>query len=317
MSASSHNVVSRNCFRASLSSCRWIFLFVSLLVIEISLSHALTNLRTAGSCPRLLTALSAKSRARNKQTELAEKLARAKQQQQQPPPITGQNPHPATSPEQETSTSTDEFAKLLSTTRGALPRKGDSFDDEQSFLPDIQAGKIKQKVVKKKKAPAPLSQNPKKNAERIHFEALINVETNKALGAMGAAELVPWVPPFLVDKLIVVCDPRQSSADLRAAVQYLKGLENTRLRVVGITADAPQQAKGWWGRLKASEDDESSMQLFADPDLQWMTAYKVVVWSLTLLVFDTDGVVTRLESNVDPSRVVSMVQIEEDSSRSK
>ena len=86
---------------------------------------------------------------------------------------------------------------------------------------------------------------------------------------------------------------------------------------MGVTADAPQQAKGWWGRLlleaNDNKDDKCDMQLFADPDLQWMTAYKVVVWSLTLLVFDTDGAVTRLETNVDPRQVVSMVETEGES----
>ena len=218
---------------------RRIFLLVSLLLVsDLFLSHALllSNLHAATSfkthSSRFHTKLAAKSRARNKQAELAEKLARAKEQQLQAssPTTTNQNQYPEqpSSPlkkqeqkqQQKSSTSTEEFGNLLKATRGALPRKGDdSFDDEQAFLPDIQAGKTKQKVVKKKKPPTPKPKK-KKIAQRIHFEKLIGVETNQALGAMGAAELVPWVPPFLVDKLVVLCDPRQSSADLRKALHY-------------------------------------------------------------------------------------------------
>ena len=209
------------------------------------------------------------------------------------------------------------------------------FDDEQSFLPYIQAGKAKQqKVIPKniKNTGTPPSHAKRKQmdeekntAERIHFEKLLRVDTNRVLDAIGAAELVPWVPPFVIDRLIVICDPRPNSASLRMAMQYLKGNReertNAKIRIIGVTADAPQQAKGWWRRLslhtddkEAHEDDKNTIQLYADPDLQWMTSYDVVTtWSLALLVFDTDGVVLRCEPNVDPRQAMSMiVQTEEE-----
>lgn len=301
---------------------RPIALVLSLLVFvhKPTLPVAWTTLQCNNRCwIASSTSLSAKSRAHNKQAELAQKFARAKQQQQQQ--TTPTTTDPIQPPPTTDASASDDFAKLLNTTQRALPRKGDAFDDERAFLPDIQAGKTKQKVAKKKpKAPVtPPTRIPEKNTERLYFESLVNVETCQALGAIGAAELVPWVPPFLVDELIVVCDPRQSSADLRAAVQYLKNQDcnKHKWRVIGITADAPPQARGWWGRLKEAnqvegcdddDDDDSTVQLFSDSHLEWMTAHEVLDWSLTLLVFDTDGVVTRMESNVDPRKIVSMVQ---------
>lgn len=151
------------------------------------------------------------NRAKNKQAELAKKMAISKNEQQQ---------------QQNTAFDVDAdykaFKKLLSNTKGAIPTE---MDEDSAFIAPITAGKIKQKAKKKPKPPEPSKKKAQEKetrvAQRIHFESLIDVGTSNVLGAIGAAKLVPWVPPFLTDCLIVFCDPRPSSGDLRQAFKYL------------------------------------------------------------------------------------------------
>jgi hypothetical protein len=79
------------------------------------------------------------------------------------------------------------------------------------------------------------------NAKRLHFEPLISLQSKQPLGSMGAAKLVPWVPPYLQDYLVVLADPRKQSSDLRRAIQYLLSSSNLKpqvlAQVVVISAD--------------------------------------------------------------------------------
>lgn len=76
-------------------------------------------------------------------------------------------------------------------------------------------------------------------ARRRDFEPLVSLATSKPLGPIQAAQLVPWVPPFLTKYLIVVTDPRRQSTDLRQSIQYLSStLEPEVLsQVMVISAD--------------------------------------------------------------------------------
>jgi hypothetical protein len=58
-------------------------------------------------------------------------------------------------------------------------------------------------------------------AKRLDFETLISLITSQRLGSIGAAQLVPWVPPYLQNCLVVLADPRPQSSDLRRSIQYL------------------------------------------------------------------------------------------------
>jgi hypothetical protein len=122
------------------------------------------------------------------------------------------------------------FAKLLSTTRGAIPTDKDT---DAAFILPMTAGKTKAKI--KQKPPPSLTkvekppsakelqqkQDEAKTSQRVHFESLVDVVTSRPLGAIGAAQLVPWVPPYLTDCLIVLVDPRANSGDLRQALKYV------------------------------------------------------------------------------------------------
>lgn len=96
-------------------------------------------------------------------------------------------------------------------------------------------------------------------SERRHFESLQCVFSNRPIGPIGAAQMVPWVPPFLSQTMIVVADPRPRSSEWRAAVQFLEGAmasaaafdqskklsttntAATAVVVVAITVDSPDE----------------------------------------------------------------------------
>lgn len=49
----------------------------------------------------------------------------------------------------------------------------------------------------------------------------------------------------------------------------------------------------------------TSIQTFSDPNLDWMNAYETVGddrWAMSMIVFDTDGRILKLEKQVDPSQ---------------
>jgi hypothetical protein len=187
------------------------------------------------------------NRARNKQAELAKKMAAAKSQNKAASSSDTTQGIPAKKKKKGNCISTnagesrnddavqerrDDFEILLRTTKGAIP-SGD--DTESAYIAPIQAGsksKPKQTI-----SPANHSKRPRKRktienkeeeeqhqrvveARRSDFESLIDVGTSAPLGPIGAAKLVPWVPPFLKKGLIVLVDPRSNSKDLRRAMEY-------------------------------------------------------------------------------------------------
>jgi hypothetical protein len=76
-------------------------------------------------------------------------------------------------------------------------------------------------------------------AKRRDFESLVALESSRPLGPMGASQLVPWVPPYLAEYLVVLADPRKQSGDLRQSIQYLTAnlAPEILAQVMVITAD--------------------------------------------------------------------------------
>jgi len=162
-------------------------------------------------------------------------------------------------------------------------------------------------------------QKTQKKAQRIH----------QKLGPMKAAQLVPWVPPYLTDYLIVLADPRRNSNDLGAAIRYLsespaeKEDDASTTTAIAVSADPPSDVLAWKKRVATDEGDSSSrehiVRLFSDsPSLDWMRTYSCVdiddggtganrSWSLHVLIFDSDGIIRKHLDQVDPSRVCQIV----------
>lgn len=216
------------------------------------------------------------NRARNKQAELAKKMAIAKSQNQK----ANNNSDTSTSvskenkdgnPKNQMEMSTDDtqpkgsqqrddFERLLRTTKGAIPSADDA---ESAYIAPIEAGsKTKQKKVlpqtpnrprKTKKEHGKKGDDEKESAallatirieaQRRHFESLLDVTTKAPLGPIGAAALVPWVPPFLKKGLILLVDPRSNSKDLRRTMSYhssssLSPRDNNNVDICFVTADS-------------------------------------------------------------------------------
>lgn len=165
------------------------------------------------------------NKARGKQAELAKKMELAKKQKQSDKSaLEVEKPVTENSDQGARDNDMQEFQRLLDSTKGAIPT---GFDTESAFIAQIKVG---QKKVKQKRKPPPaprVKQETKdtkeeiREAQRIHFESLIDIESSRELGGIGAAKLVPWVPPFLNDCLIVFADPRTNSGGLRQTIKYL------------------------------------------------------------------------------------------------
>ncbi|KAL3944433.1 MAG: hypothetical protein SGBAC_001511 [Bacillariaceae sp.] len=263
------------------------------------------------------------NKARNKQAQLAEKLNISKQQEGKlvEPRDDKKKSGDGNEPSQE------DFQRLLDSTLWAMPTEDDS---NSAFIPEIKVGKPKKKKVRKdpqakidaERAVAEkkrMEQEAKKrnNAQRRYFEPLVNVETNQALGVIDSAQLVPWVPPYLKDCLIVIVDPRPNSAELRQSIQYLgsvvepnkeeedkKSQRTIQDQVIFVTADSTKEAQAWLKRSKT----ESLIPIFSDPDLAWMNQYKATEgWCMSMMTFDTDGSIVENNANIQPSAVTQLV----------
>lgn len=277
------------------------------------------------------------NRAKNKQAELAKKMAIAKKK-------------PEDDVDDKTQKDRELFEKLLTTTKGAIPTE---MDTDSEFIAPIKAGQGQKQKIKKPKPPNPakeLSSREKKEEEKVSqrqfFEALVDVETSHALGAIGAAQLVPWVPPYLTDCLVVFADPRTNSGDLRRTLKYLASNlrdkpDKVTQQVVFVTADSAQETRSyvskkslfdfqnvilctvvtltlflrapgnvcrWLQRSKVS----TSIRILSDPELKFMTAYDLSGnemdsrWSVSMLIFNTDGTRPDAVRNVDPSHATQL-----------
>ena len=232
------------------------------------------------------------NKARNKQAELAKKMAIAKSQNQAAPSTTSDDKVTLSDEPKNTNNDKDiktqqtlkdttdndkqqqrmkDFETLLRTTKGAMPTGNDS---ESAFIAPIQAGsntKKKKKIIPQVNHNRPTKSKKKKDgknkenvrntqgavieAKRQHFESLIDATTSAPLGPIGAAKLVPWVPPFLKKGLIVFVDPRSNSKDLRRTMLFhassslveISGNDNidADVDVAFVTADSVGETQAW------------------------------------------------------------------------
>ena len=299
--------------------------------------------------------------AKNKQLELAKKMALAKKQHQP------ENTDPTQQMDETTSLSAEaekegekrlqadraRFAELLRTTKVSNPNplyEDDELDSgEQSRraapqpLASITAragalsakrkvgssgtnAKKRQKKANAKKAQAeeddedddegrPLQEGD--IASRYDFDRLISCETGSPLGPMLSAQLVPWVPPFIADYLIILADPRAQSSDLRRSVQYVSSntSPDVRRQVIAITADDVSVTQSWIDRTAPQTGDDADgdgnlLRMFSDRDWEWMRRYSAVDdgrWSMSMVVIDSDAVIRRVIRDVDPSHVCQLL----------
>ena len=192
--------------------------------------------------------------AKNKQAALKEKLEQAKKQKG------GEEKDDCKADEIQRQESSDdqhdEFARLLAESQ---PVRSESVftQSESRAQPEAATNnkpKVNAKVLKKRKKMTAASKKQGEvteeeettttiregdRARRRDFETLLSLRTSQPLGPMQAAQLVPWVPPFLTHYLIVLADPRRQSTNLRQAVQYLTSTldPDVQSQVMVVSAD--------------------------------------------------------------------------------
>lgn len=241
------------------------------------------------------------NRAKNKQAELARKLEVARKGKEN-----------GTQKENQPNEKTDDgngldrelFEKLLTTTKGAVPGIG------------------RERRKKDKKPKPPLKTKVEKDewnekiSQRSFFEDLIDLKTSQTLGPINAARLVPWVPPYLKDCLVVFTDPRHNSGGLRQTLKYMKSElegrdsnEKYNQQVVFVCTDNVQEMKSWLRRSNI----EPTFPIFSDPEMKFLSAYGLIgskdiqyQWSMSMLVFDTDGKKPKIFRDIDPYHAPQM-----------
>ncbi len=200
------------------------------------------------------------NRARNKEAELRKKMERAKQQNKKeetaaPPPTNDE----VLKEQNEEEYNRLLFAELLAKSQPVVNEK--TFRQSESS-PKADRHKVSAKRIKRKKKAVRQQTNEQVNddhdedvplqqgdtAKRRHFESLVEVSAtvgDQPLGAARAAQLVPWVPPYLSKFMVVVSDPRRQSGDLRQAIQYLTSNLPPEIahQMIVISADSNEETQ--------------------------------------------------------------------------
>lgn len=296
--------------------------------------------------------------AKSKQLELAKKMALAKKQQQSDEELQkGEEATPANYDEEEQRLRQDRarFAELLRTIKVSNPNplyEDDELDDlkrqsrgsvQSSLKASVtaRAGALNAKRSKsnistktkqrQKKDKSKTSQNEHEDdedrplqegdiARRHDFEGLVSCETGAALGPIVSAQLVPWVPPFTAEYLVILADPRAQSSDLRRTIQYISSNVSPNIfqQVIAINSDEVSITKSWVDRAMTQQGDDGSgtegdaglIRIFSDRNWEWMRRYSAVDdgrWSMSMMVIDGDAVIRKVIRDVDPSQVCQVL----------
>jgi hypothetical protein len=121
------------------------------------------------------------------------------------------------------------------------------------------------------------------------FEELVSIQLENALGDTGVKRLIPWLKNSnLSDYLIIICDPRVQSPELRDTVNTLsKELpKNLWSRMVIINADTPAENRRW---LKKS--NIQNINVYSDEKREWMRSYTALGenrWSMTMFIISDE-----------------------------
>lgn len=139
------------------------------------------------------------------------------------------------------------------------------------------------------------------------FEELINIKSEKALGE-ASKRVVPWLKNTNSDFLIIVCDPRVESPELRETAQSLSaGLKKDLLsKLIIVNADTPAENRRW---LKKSNIGEG-LTVYSDEKREWMRAYTALGenrWSMTMFVL-SDERIQKIAREMESIAAVKVIQ---------
>uniref|UniRef100_A0A7R9ZL38 DUF4174 domain-containing protein n=1 Tax=Craspedostauros australis TaxID=1486917 RepID=A0A7R9ZL38_9STRA len=249
------------------------------------------------------TQLHMAKKLKNKQFELAKKLAEAKKQK------AATDPKAAKLSKQEIKERNDRlrFEELLETRSGSTLNdySSDGYLNREQEEEEINAARRGvERLFEGDPAPTEV------------FESLVQVTTSasasNALGPMGAKRIVPWLPADRgtgakpKDYLIVVCDPRLKSPYLQQTVRTL----NTQLpmelrkRLIVVNADTPAENRRF---IKKNGIDK--VDVFSDEKMEWMRAYSALgAERLTMTMFVVGNEqVKKLARDLDPDAAIRVI----------
>jgi hypothetical protein len=250
------------------------------------------------------------NKARNKQGELARRLELAKQQRENSAPD-----------DQKTRLSDEEikirndrqrFEEMLRA-NVALGGEDDfyNYDETGKYLSSLQSesngGGGDGRVTKRKIVMDRLLAGDA--APVAPFEELVSISTENALGTTGASRLVPWLRKNEVRRseyLVILCDPRPKSKELRTALQQLSGRVPPEIlsRTVVINADSPAENRRW-----IKKNDGSAVDIYSDEKLEWMRSYTALGeqrWSMSLFVI-ADERIQKVAREIDVIQVDKVI----------
>jgi hypothetical protein len=169
------------------------------------------------------------------------------------------------------------------------------------------------------------------------FQELVSIKTENALGEAGAKRLVPWLRDNTSSKddyLIVVCDPRMKSPELRQTARTLRSELDATLRskLILINADTPAENRRWMKKSTSTDPDEksssspssssmsswssssltsnNSIDVYSDEKMEWMRAYTALGekrWSMTMFIL-ADQKVQRIARDLEAVAATRVIQ---------
>jgi hypothetical protein len=106
------------------------------------------------------------------------------------------------------------------------------------------------------------------------FDELVSILTEDGI---NGGDLIPWKhknPHRRDDYLVLLCDPRPESPELRATVKNLLAEVPAEIlkRVVIVNADTPAKNRRW---LKKDGLENSKIKVYSDEKMGFMQAYTV------------------------------------------
>jgi hypothetical protein len=144
-------------------------------------------------------------------------------------------------------------------------------------------------------------------AKEAPFYDIVNIHTGNALGKEGASRMLPWLNTNQKDYLVIITDPREKSLDLRSTIKGISANfpPNELSKLIVINADTPSENKRY---LK--KNDISNVNVYCDEKREWMREYTVLGenrWSMSVLIL-ADKRVERLVRDVDLELAVPTIQ---------
>jgi len=143
------------------------------------------------------------------------------------------------------------------------------------------------------------------------FENLVSVKSGNPLGKFGAEKILPWVKhqansQKAKDYVVVMTDPRTKSLELRQVMKtFVKRLpENILDRLLVVNADSPND-----NRKFAKKNMVSSLNVYSDEKREWMREYTALGekrWAICLFVL-SEGRVQKLVREMDPDLAPTVV----------